>query len=340
MALVRSWSASVNQTPSSQTTQLEQARSVIRAWKDAIVSAGWTVQGSSGTVSGTAAAAFDATDRWTANANLLWNPNAASSATHGWIVLKSPSGYPSTGKNIYLLLALSAGTGSQNATTRTSLVRIVWSSSAFSGGDTKNDPAATSGTTRDIASQQFIRGDGTTSFAAGKWHAATNTTGDFVCWFSNNGVGYACSYLMSSKTSGAESGDNYPWVGSSGFGDAAPGGLTRSALEAGNSAGVWIDGTAVSSNYVVASLCYGGTPVGGLFAAAGSSISAAYPALPLVVISPDSTKIAARGTMVDIAGAPSGAGVAQGTVQPASGTALQAIVGECWVPCGGTAPSF
>lgn len=328
MPLVRTWTATLNSVPS-QGTQLAQARAVLRAWKDGIKAAGWTCDGSSSST----AAGMDGTDRWAADSNLVWN---GAGSAHSWIVLKSPTNYPSTGKNIWLLIALSAGSGASNATTRTAYIRLVWASAAFTGGSTTADPTLPTNY-REIASQQFIKGDGTT-FTAGKYHVIRNTLGDFLMLFSNDSSGYFCSYLCSFQSTGAEVGDTYPWIGSSNFNNAAPGAFFRTALEGNNSAAFWIDDTPIVGAYYAANLISNGASPYESFLVGGSNITGTYPAVPVFLVSLDGSKVAFRGTLVDIAGAPSGTGIAQGTVQPASGTSLQMICGQFWVPNGNTVP--
>jgi len=321
-APTRTWTCSWNNVPS-QATLDAQAKAVLYAWKENYKSAGWTCEGSSSR----AAAGMDGTDRWASAANLVW---AAAGAAHSWIVLKSPTNYPSSGKNVYVLLACSTGASSQH------LINAGHASAPYTGGSTTADPTAPTNS-RAYANKQILQA----TLANSKWHTLRNTVGDVLNFASvdNSGVAlHANGCLQSAPT--AESGDTFPVIAIMAY--TSTGALTAALMQnTGHHAIFWTDGTVISVNVSGVAIPQMPTaPALNYFGLSGSNISNAYPRFPAFLHSGQSNKTAFRGTLVDVAMGPGGSTVPTGVTDPYSGTPVYALVGEFWVPCGGTVPQF
>jgi hypothetical protein len=319
--LVRTWTTSWNNVPSAASLTA-QARAVLRQFKDGMKNAGWTVDGSSSST----AAGMDGTDRWSADSNLVWQSGGSA---RSWIVLKSPTNYPSSGKNIWILIACSTGSGNPH------LINITYATAAFTSGSTTTDPTAPTNN-RAIGNQQFIK----TAVAAAKYSILYNTAGDWLMLYTSTGSGKMFFAWASLLLTGSESGDLYPTYQFVNY-DATNGALTLANLQSGAHTSFWIDDTVNSS-------ANGAAPLNPFTSNnfftnvtnTGSNISGKYPDMPIVCVSTASSQIAIRGTMVDIAYAPSGSGIVQGTVEPSSGSSTTTIIGEVWVPNGNTVPTF
>lgn len=329
VALQRNWTCSWNNVPS-QATLLDQAREVLLAFKNAYKGAGWTVEGSSdGTTAG-----MDATDRWSTVTDLTWD---TAGNAHSWIVIRSPVNYPSTGKGIWLMLSCSPTVATQYHN-----VRITPASAAFTGGSTTADPTAPANAYTGLGTSgvvQFLNSSLTNS----KYHYIYNTVGDVLCLVSQQASGYCATAWASLQSIGAEAADPYPWFGYFGY--------LVSGVGAFDALGVytttrhimfWADDTVLTGANTCGFLRYlDGTAEALIyFDALGSDISGQYPALPAIIFSRVTSKVALRGTLVDITQAPQHSGIVQGTVEPATGTPTTAIVGDFWVPCGGVVPDF
>jgi hypothetical protein len=320
-SLVRTWTHSWN-TAATTTSLTAQGRQIMRVYKDAIKLAGWTVEGSSNS----SAAGMDGTDRWTADSNLVWH---TAGSAHSWIVLKSPTNYPSTGKNIWLLIACSTGSGNPH------LINLTWGSAAFTSGSTTADPTAPTNN-KTATNQQFIR----TPVVTHKYSYMYNTAGDFMLIGAKTGSGYAGFAMGSWLLSGGEASDTYPWVGTSNWNDSGRGGFTGAALATSASAvQFWTDDTVASLGDVIVPNTVGGNIMAQV-TSSGSNISGKFLDFPAAHFSQGASQVAIRGSMVDLAWAPYGTGVVQGTVEPSSGSSTHTIIGDFWIPNGNTVPTF
>lgn len=321
--LVRTWTTSLNNVATTASLNA-QAQQIIRAMKDNYKAAGWTVDYSCDSV--TAGTPADGVDRWDSDTDLVW---AAGGVAHSWMVLKSPTNYPGTGKTIYLLIACSTGASSQH------LVNVTIGSATFTSGSTTTDPTAPANN-RAFTNKQFIR----TPVVATKYHMMRNTVGDVINVVSTDGVGYPLHVNGSWQTSGAESADTYPWIGAWCFQDSTRGGFTVANMQnSTHSVTFWpTDNTVISSGGIGS--IQAPSDVMSVFLAAGSSLTGTFPALPAILASQQSLKIALRGTLVDVMLAPTGVVGLQGTVEPASGSSTTAIFGDFWIPNGNVTPSF
>ncbi len=322
--LLRTWTCSLNNVPS-QATLDAQGKACLYAFKEAFKSAGWTCEGSSSSV----AAGMDGTDRWASAANLVW---AAGGVAHSWIVLKSPAGYLPNSKYVYLML--SCGTGASNQYQ----ANISFGSGAFTGGTTTADPSAP-GQVRAFASKQFLQ----STLANAKWHVVWNTAGDVLCFASKDGSGMPAFVLCALSTLGYESGDDYPFLGLASYSATAPGGFTASqTLQSSASATFWKDGVVVANTQGGLLKYWANTAsLMDSFLLGGSDVTGKYPDLPAILYCNTASKVAIRGSLVDVACAPTGSTIVNGTVEPpVPATFVTAIFGEFWIPCGGVAPQF
>jgi len=329
--LIRNWTSgngniSINNVPS-QATLDAQAKEVLLAFKNNYKSAGWTVEGSSDA----ATAGMDASDRWgTDVSKVIW---AAGGVAHSWIVLKSPTDWPAAGKNIWLMIGCSTGASNQH------LINTNWASAAFTGGTTTTtDPVAPTNN-RAYSNKQFLR----TGPANSKYHMMRTNTGDVLNFVSVDGAGIVQHASGALQSGNAESGDNYPFLGIMAWLDTSNGGFsTTNMYSSSHMVMFWhSDGSVLSGSVAgVVTLAIASSQTLTYFTSTGSNISGKYPQVPAILASVSTTKVAYRGNLVDVYLAPSGTGVAQGTVEPASGNSTTAIFGEFWVPNNNTVPSF
>lgn len=147
--LSKTWQYSVNNQTTAQGTALADNRKTLRGIKNALIGFGtnpWTVRYScSSTVAGSAG---DGVDRWAADTDLVWN-NAGSA--HSWIVLRQ-TGLGSTSELLISCESSSAGG---------SILTLVVSDSAFSGGST---------TARPTAANEFV------FLSAAQWNSAADVS--------------------------------------------------------------------------------------------------------------------------------------------------------------------
>lgn len=322
--IVRSWTVSLNNVPASQATLDAQAKSIIRALKDCIKLAGYTVEYSCDAV--TAGTAGDGVDRWSADANLTWNaPDGTNAVKHSWFVLKRANGQLPNSKFTYILIDLSTGASSQQQ------IAVQVSSSAFSGGSTGVAPTATTANRQSFATKQFVRA----TVANSKFHFLYNTVGDWVFYTSVDGTGriiFAAGSLISANY---ETGTNYPCIDFWAFADSATGALTIANLQSATHCVMFNpDGTAQTSGVFGPCNPSCGSNVMSIFTNTGSTISGKMPMVP-VPIGQFSTTIAFKGVLVDVWFAPTGSGVNLGTEEPDTGTTTTCIVCDFWVPNGG-----
>ena len=122
--LTKTWQFDVNQSVTAQGSALATMRRVMRTIVDSLVGFAtlpWVVRGSSDSV----AAAMDSTNRWLADANLVW-----SGGTHSWIVLRQ------TGVSATFEICIDLSSGSAG------IITVAFSSTGFTGGTTSARPTA------------------------------------------------------------------------------------------------------------------------------------------------------------------------------------------------------
>jgi hypothetical protein len=168
-----------------------------------------------------------------------------------------------------------------------------------------------------------------------------NTTGDVLCLGAKTGSGYAGFAWGSWLFSGGEASDTYPWTGASAWNDAAPGAFRYTMFANGIGAvQFWTDDTVATSFDIIPPHTSGTNYFMSYVTNAGSNISNKYLDFPATFTSYGTNQVAIRGSMVDVAHAPTGTGITQGTVEPSSGSSTTTIIGHFWVPNGNTVPTF
>lgn len=308
------WTTSFNNVPG-QASVTAQAQNVALALKNLILAAGGSVIGSSNSV----AAGLDAVDRWAAASDLVWN---SAGNAHSWIVLRDAH-------DLYWLIACSTGTGSPH------LVNVTFGTTSFTGGSVTADPTAiTAGNMRSLANKQFLR----STLANSKFHTWRSDRGDWLFGVSADLSGRVMTMWGSLLCENNEVGDLYPQTAFAAFADSGNGGFVRTNLASASHAAQWQNSGALAAGSNWGPQQYGGTDVMSQFTSLGSGVSGRYPGLPVLLFS--QAIPALRGTLVDIEFAPGGTGVLQFTEDPASpATAERLIIGDFWVPSGGTSLS-
>lgn len=331
-APTRTWTHSWNNAPSAQTTIEEQTREILRVGlKDILILAGWQVVGSTdGTNSSwDTAAAPTATDHWGTNGTLNWNSNGSA---HSYFVLKSPSGYPSATKSVYLTIALSTGAGNQQD------VNFSWAS-AIPTEDASpliNDPAQPANALT-FTDKQLVP----SPVSNVKYHAVYNTDGDAFLHVSEDGSARAAFGFASLETVNGDTGVLYPWWGFIGYADTGAGAATMAnSLNSAHSTGFWQDDTlTITNQFGPCRLIQNVSDIQADFDSNGSDISTQFPDMPCHVASVFTNEVGMYGIFPDVSLAPNGSGVAQGTEVPTV-TSSRTIVGHFWWPNDNNTPSF
>lgn len=331
---VRNWVQSFNNSPGDQSTLLAQNRTIIRALKDCIKLAGYTVYyscGDNGAGVFTAGVAGDGVDRWGANNALTW---ATAGSNHSWIVLQRGAGQLPNSKTQYVLLDLA------NATAN-SFIRQT-SSTVYSGGSATAAPTATT-------ANRIIFGGGATQVTRTpvvnhKYSFEYSDAGDWIFWVSVDGTGRipfgSCSLITGSTT--YESGLNYPTFNFQNYSDDATGGAFKfTNLQSIGSVGMFRQNDTVETGGNAAGIETltgpGGASIAGSYTNTGSAISGKLPMWPIPIGMFSAGNLAPYGTLVDVWAGPSGSGINQGDTNPLAPAAAQYImVGNLWVPTNNT----
>jgi hypothetical protein len=164
--LQKTWQFKVNQDLNTLSNWITDRQQLLRTIKNSLIdgvtfTTPWTVRGSSNGVT----AGMDATDRWAADSDVVWN---SATSAHSWIVLRQSG----LGTNIDLLISCSTQNQGNNPLYLTVLVAV--DGVGFTGGSTTADPTATT-TLKTMLQPTFaspsqdglghwMRGNDTTSF--------------------------------------------------------------------------------------------------------------------------------------------------------------------------------
>jgi len=317
--LERTWTNSQNNVPADQTTTEKQVGNILLAMKNAFVSAGWTVtQSSNGLTTA-------ASDLWSVYTDVVYG---AGAVVHSWIVLESPTDYPSTGNQVYFAIEWNAA-ADENCTFYTS-------TGDWTGGTTSTIGAAGGNKNTMTTTDGFVP-PGLTNV---KYHFSYNTTGDVIFYNSNDSTARAGWGLIISKLADHDASDNYPlfqYLRTSGNSWSQPS-QTYNAFGIGNmqtnanSKGFWIDGNTTTQNNAYSmenNFMFNAT--GG--DSNGSDINGKFIAAPIWVCGNEASKRAIRGRLVDIYLANySNLNTLGGTVEPSTGTIQLACITCLWVP--------
>jgi len=320
--LERTWTSLQNNVPADETTTENQGACVLLAMKNAFVSAGWTVTQSSD------GATTSASDLWSVYTDVVYGNGAAA---HSWIVLQSPTDYPSTGNQVYFAIEwnpiYAKGCYFYLATGD-------WTGGTINSIGTGGGNQVTWG--------NYVAGfipDGSPM----KYHIAYNTTGDVIFYNSLNSTGRVAWGLIINKLDGADPSDDYPLYAYSGadtnptWSQPACGyqSFCFSNMSDGGSKGFWIDGTTLSSgqnkvytmNNDFLTYVNGGDT-------SGSDINGKFSACPMFMATTSTGEKAFRGRVVDIWVANiNGSGyIPMGSVEPSVGTINLACILDIWFP--------
>jgi len=187
MALpTRNWTININQSYSTAVVQATQYREAVWAWKDNMVSAGWTVTLSSdGTAGAGGGDNVGASDFWTSAAALGVGTTAGGGA---WVVLQAPAMFTAAGGSLYILGAIADG--SVNPQT----FQIQGAVLPYTGGTTTSLP-----TTAGPETTVNTAGDNILGFAApvaGTYHTWYSDRGDTLFFTKRDGVDAMDAFLL------------------------------------------------------------------------------------------------------------------------------------------------
>jgi len=317
--LERTWTSSGNNVPADQTTIEKQVGNILLAMKNAFVSAGWTVTQSSNGLT------TSASDLWSVYTDVV---HGAAAVVHSWIVLESPTDYPSTGNQVYFAIEWNAA-ADKDCTFYTS-------TGDWTGGTTSTIGAASGNKNTMTTTDGFVP-PGLTNV---KYHFSYNTTGDVIFYNSNDSTARAGWGLIISKLADHDASDNYPlfqYLRKSGNSWGQPS-QTYNAFgignlqTSGNSLGFWIDGTTTSdvraysmSNGFMYYATGGDTN--------GNDINGKFIAAPIYAMGTAVGNRAIRGRLVDIYLAnDTNINTLNATVEPSTGLIQLACITCLWLP--------
>lgn len=205
--LTRTWTSSQNNSCADQTSQLEQVKEIAFDIKTKLKAAGWTVTQSSD------AAAVAASDLWIDVDDIIRGAGA-----HSWIVLKSPTNWPTTGKSIWFGIDYDTTNDAQMGFA--SRGDADWTSLTTSVGPNNSISGAT-GVNPFYAPYQVVV---PTSLTDCKFHSHYSDQGDFIYYVSNSTSQQAQYGLIINKCTDHDAADLYPVVNySRGTGSATAG---------------------------------------------------------------------------------------------------------------------
>jgi hypothetical protein len=321
--LERTWTNSQNNVPADEATIEKQGANVLLAMKNAFVSAGWTVTQSSNGLT------TSASDLWSVYTDVV---HGAAAVVHSWIVLESPTDYPSTGNQVYF--AIEWNTSNDYG------CFFYLATGDWTGGTTSSIGAAGG---NKVTWTKDGEGFVPTILSPIKYHLSYNTTGDVIFYISQNSTGRVGFGLIINKLDGADPSDDYPlysYIGAESnptWSQPACGyqSFCFSNMSANGSKGFWIDGTVLSSgtskvytldsNFV--SYASGGD-------SNGSDIDGKFPAVPIFMVNSGVGQRSYRGRVVDIWVANIGGTgyVPMSTVEPLVGAVNLACILDIWFP--------
>jgi hypothetical protein len=317
--LERTWTSSQNNVPADQTTIEIQGAYVLLALKNAFVSAGWTVTQSSDGLT------TDTSDLWSVYTDVVYGNGATA---HSWIVLQSPTDYPSTGNQVYFAIEWNTS-ADENCT-------FYMSTGDWTGGTTSTIGAA-GGNKNTMATTNGFVNPVLTDI---KYHFSYNTTGDVIFYNTDDSTERAGWGLIISKLADHDASDDYPlfqYLRTSGnsWGQTSQTyrtfGITNMQTQ-GNNKSHWLDGTTTTGTAAYSmedGFMYYAT--GG--DTNGNDINGKFIAAPIWACGIEADKRAIRGRLVDIYLANyNNYNTIGGTVEPSTGTIQLACITCLWVP--------
>ena len=232
MSNVRTWAQILDQNVDDYSTVTLVCKSMTYQIKKALLTAGWTVSGSSDS----ATAGMDGSDRTTASWDASKWVCAAEGVAHTWIVLRH------------------AGLGHSVCFNMISANYFAWSwaKTEYTGGSTTNRPTS-------LDECAYYNGSGIILFdGTATLHRVSllySTDGDFIFMLTKSGSGYSGGALALFKLGDLADGDTWPCMGYNNF-VASPGGYSAAGMIS-TSSNFWsktvkgrsMNGGSLTSNY-------------------------------------------------------------------------------------------
>jgi hypothetical protein len=333
--LTRTWTSSQNNSCASNDSQLDQVTEIALDIKTKLVAAGWSVtQSSDGATTG-------ASDLWVDTGDII-----RGSGAHSWIVLKSPTNWPTTGKNIWFAIDYDTtqdyylAFSSRGDADWTGLTTTVGPVNAITGATNQNPS---------YANDNVIVPSSLTNC---KFHSSYSSEGDFIYYVSNSTAIQAHWGLIINKTSNYDSADLFPVsVFCRGPGSTSTA-LSSSTFYYTNFINpryqkMFHYSTGVGSGAYNLGSEYGFSTTADFWngmasAASGDDISGKIPAMPIYMSGAYPTgSRGLRGNLTDIwmCGGYTTSKASIGDVTPGTGTITHGCIGAIWVPCS-VAPDF
>lgn len=303
--LVKTWTHSTNNSIAAQASILLVNQSLLLAFKNALITSGFTVVSSSNSVS----VSLVGVDHWSTASNLVFN-----TATHSWIVLKAPTAFYTNYQICIDLNAVSANGILIGA------VAISPSAGFVTGGTTSARPTATD----EYAAYTSLTWNAGTTNVASVWNLQYSTDGKAFRFFVFQG-GTAVMLFSFQAPASPTSGWTIPavltWVTSPTyavlFTNSTP--IARARVNAISANLTWTgEATTVA------------TQMGGQLLTAPNDISGEWPLFPIGILSTTLSARGRHGYLEDIWCASTTR--ATGDTYPASGTKLFIGVGNLVLP--------
>lgn len=337
------WTHSQNLTPSNEDDISGRAAALVFDIKVKLLAAGWTVTQSS---DGSTAQVIGSGDLWDTYDKA---ETRHASGDRSWIILKSPNNFPTTDKNVYLMLDRR---GDSTASLEIGISSLDWS------GTPDPDPDSMTNANEHVMTDRFLCHN--TNDQAHKLHMHTTTAGDFIIYISYTGSGSPGFGMILNKLTDFQSGDGWPvvfysynsnagynattmWTSNSGYyyqpftlGHVSNS-LSTTSATANNarSVGWWTDGTAIN--------CHVGSVDDSMllaFNAGGDDYSGKWMRFPIYVSGYEAGRYFYRGQLIDIKASHGIDGTTgQGIVEPSSGDIQSTTVDHIMIPAS-AAPIF
>ena len=312
VAHTRTWTKAVDQVPADESTVAEQMAEILWVLKDTMVNAGpWTVQSSSDGVTA------NTSDNWVDSGDVQRHATTGS-----WIVLISPSNFPTTGSQLWFKI--------QWNTAADNTCNFEYSTAAYTGSPTTS--SAGTGTNVESWANQIVLTHATT-VAASRWHALHNTVGDIIFIVSKNGGGFSNFGLCLLAAANGQTGDNWPCFFFVNSVTTGQGPFEQDeCYSTTHVRGPWKDGTTAADIM----MCFPWNTQSAMARvdSSGDDITAEMPYAPISLQSTVMAKFAFRGTLVDVYAGPASVSnnPPQGTTTIPAGTQTHCLVGHLWMP--------
>ena len=330
--LTRTWTSSQNNSCASNDSQLDQVTEIALDIKTKLVAAGWTVTQSSD------GATTDTSDLWVDTGDIIRGTGA-----HSWIVLKSPTNWPTAGKSIWF--------GIDYDTTQDYWMGFASRGDAdWTGLTTSAGPNnVATGINSFLPNYQIVV---PSSLTACKFHSHYSDQGDFIYYVSNSTSQQAQYGLIINKCTDHDAADLYPVVNFSRGTGSVTAGVSNSGFYYTHMQNVYFTKTFHYSTGVGSGSWPSGSTVdwptnpsfwpGLASGVAGNDINGKINLMPMYVSTQSPTgSTGLRGHLTDVYTCHGSAVplASVGDVSPGTGTIEFGCIGGLFVPCT-VAPDF